>query len=543
MNYTVQNQVIELAYLAEKKYKDPFNEVTLDVRVNRPDGIEQIIPAFWAGGDLWRLRFASSAIGSYTLRTECSDTSDNGLHGQEDKVVVLPYKGDNIFYKHGPLKITPNSRIFTHEDGTPFFWLADTWWMGLTKRLTWPNGFQTLALDRVEKGFNVVQIVAGLYPDMPSFDERGANEAGFPWEKDFTCINPDYFDMADRRIQYMTDMGLLPCIVGCWGYYLPHIGIEKMKQHWRYLIARYGAYPVVWCLAGEWDMPFYLAKDKEAMIQQQREGWTDIAYYLKQIDGFKRPMSVHEGNSGRNLGDGNLVDFLMLQTGHGGSDSLPNTVKCVTGDYVKSPTLPVIDSEVCYEGIGETCRQEIQRMMFWTCLLSGAAGHTYGANGIWQVNTQKAAFGPSPHGLTWGNTSWEEAYRLPGSSHVALGKRIIESYPWWQFTPHPEWAAPHWTEENYFGAYAAGIPEKVRVIYFPGSWFNAGKITNIEPDVLYYATLINPTNGEELYLGSVVPNEQGEWDMPLDKGMGNVMPIYQDWLLILDTQQKDASKG
>ena len=143
-----------------------------------------------------------------------------------------------------------------------------------------------------------------------------------------------------------------------------------MKQHWRYLIARYGAYPVVWCLAGEWDMPFYLAKDKEAMIQQQREGWADIAYYIKQIDGFKRPMSVHEGYSGRNIGDGNLVDFLMLQTGHGGRDSLPNTVKCVTGDYAKSPILPVIDSEVCYEGIGETCRQEIQRMMFWTCLLS-----------------------------------------------------------------------------------------------------------------------------------------------------------------------------
>jgi hypothetical protein len=40
-----------------------------------------------------------------------------------------------------------------------------------------------LAEDRKRKGFNVVQIVAGLYPDMHPFDPRGANEAGFPWEE------------------------------------------------------------------------------------------------------------------------------------------------------------------------------------------------------------------------------------------------------------------------------------------------------------------------------------------------------------------------
>jgi len=27
-----------------------------------------------------------------------------------------------------------------HSDGTPFLWLGDTWWMGLTTRLDWPDG-------------------------------------------------------------------------------------------------------------------------------------------------------------------------------------------------------------------------------------------------------------------------------------------------------------------------------------------------------------------------------------------------------------------
>ena len=30
------------------------------------------------------------------------------------------------------------------------------------------------------------------------------------------------------------------------------------NQHWRYLIARYGALPVVWCAAGEGTMPWWL---------------------------------------------------------------------------------------------------------------------------------------------------------------------------------------------------------------------------------------------------------------------------------------------
>jgi hypothetical protein len=95
----------------------------------------------------------------------------------------------------------------------PFLWLGDTWWMGLCKRLSWSEDFQLLTADRVDKGFRVIQIVAGLYPDMPGFDECGANEAGFPWEEDYARVNPSYFDMADLRIQWLVRSGLVPCVV------------------------------------------------------------------------------------------------------------------------------------------------------------------------------------------------------------------------------------------------------------------------------------------------------------------------------------------
>src|SRR5205085_7383415 len=144
-------------------------------------------------------------------------------------------------YTHGALRVSADKRYLEHADGTPFLWLGDTWWMGLTKRLHYPEEFNTLLTDRKKKGFNVVQIVAGLYPDMPAFDERGANEAGFPWTRDYARINPAYFDAADYRIAYLVDHGIAPCIVGGWGYHLPWLGVEQMKKHWRNLVARYGA--------------------------------------------------------------------------------------------------------------------------------------------------------------------------------------------------------------------------------------------------------------------------------------------------------------
>ena len=109
----------------------------------------------------------------------------------------------------------------------------------------------------------------------------------------------------------------------------------------------------------------------------------------------------------------------MLQTGHGGYESIPNTVDKVRAAVARAPHMPVVDGEVCYEGIVEASRQEIQRFMFWACMLSGAAGHTYGANGIWQVNRAEQPYGPSPHGTSWGDTPWKEAYRLPGSTQSA----------------------------------------------------------------------------------------------------------------------------
>ena len=357
----------EWSYSSGKQYSDPFNQVDVDVIVTTPQGHEERVPAFWAGGSIWRVRYAPPAPGTYRLRSVCSDTANKDLHNVTSVLNAEAYTGENPHYKNGVLKVAQDRRHFEYANGTPFFWLGDTWWMGLCKRLRWPDDFETLTADRVQKGFTVVQIVAGLYPDMEPYDPRGANEAGYPWEPDFARINPAYFDMADVRIQYLADHGLAACIVGFWGYFIPRMGMAKVKQHWRYLVARWGAYPVFWCLAGEGTMPYYLSKTKEQDAETQKQGLTELARYVRTIDAHHHPITIHPSSSARLcVTDPSLLDFDMLQTGHNDRQSVPNTIEKVQASLAASPQMPVLIGEVCYEGIQEASRQEVQRFMFWT---------------------------------------------------------------------------------------------------------------------------------------------------------------------------------
>ena len=121
---------------------DPYAEIDLHALVRDPHGRERRVPAFWRGGDRWSFRYASPLPGVHIYRTRCSDASDTGLHDRQGEIEVVPYEGDNPLYRHGPLRDSAGHPCLEHADGTPFPWLGDAWWMGLTKRLTWPDDFQ-----------------------------------------------------------------------------------------------------------------------------------------------------------------------------------------------------------------------------------------------------------------------------------------------------------------------------------------------------------------------------------------------------------------
>ncbi|MCP4643192.1 MAG: DUF4038 domain-containing protein [bacterium] len=524
---TQTNAIAEIAFTSTAAYDDPYNETELDIILTSPRGTERRIPAFWAGDGTWRVRLSSPEEGAHTFRTECSNAGDAGLHDQHGTLEVAPYTGPNPLLKHGRMRVAEDKRHFEHTDGTPFFWLGDTWWMGLSTRLDWPDGVKELAADRVQKGYNVIQIVAGPYPDMDVTDARGCNEAGLPFEADFARINAAYYDAADKKIAYLVDNGLMPCIVGMWGYYLPQLGVDRAKRFWRHLVARYSAYPVAWCICGEAGMAYYLSENRKADETFQKHGWSEVTRYVRDIDGYDNTITIHPTQYGRDqVDDPAILDFEMLQTGHSDLDSVPNTAASMAKSVAREPVMPVIDSEVNYEGILGRCWQNVQRLCFYHSVLNGAAGHTYGANGIWQMSTEAEPYGPSPHGRCWGNTPWREAAQLPGSRQVGHGGVLMRQFPWWQLESHPEWVGAEPGDTNAYAPRAVGIPGKLRIVYVPLLW-DPPTIRDLEPNAAYTAWYFDPCTGQRTDLGPVTPDADGTWTPPLP-------PEVHDWVVVLE---------
>jgi hypothetical protein len=532
---TQANVPVEIEMIASRAYAD---DTTLDLIFTDPAGTVRKVPAFWGGGKTWKVRYASPLTGTHRWRSECGGGSDTGLNGVEGLVSVTNYTGDNPLFKRGPVRVTSGRRHLEYADGTPFFWLGDTWWMGLSHRLQFPKEFQQLAGDRVQKGFNVIQLVAGLYPDMHPFDPRGANEAGFPWEKDYARIRPEYFDAVDLRLRYLIEQGFTPCLVGAWGYFLPWMGVEKMNAHWRNLIARYAAWPVIWCAAGEANLPWYLTENFPFDDRTQVTGWTEVLRFIRATDPFHRPLTIHPTAINRYTArhvteDQALLDFDFLQTPHGGRDAVPVTVRAARDSYAAKPTLTVINGEAAYEMLFDSLETAWTRAMFWLCLVNGAKGHTYGANGIWQLNRPNDPHGASPHGQGngYGVITWEEAMRLPGSQHVAWGKKLFESLPWTELVPMPEvaiWADPPVTAEDpLFAPQACGVNEKLRLVYVLEE--RPIVVRGLTPLTSYRVAHFDPVTGKRASAAEVKIDAKGEGHFS--------PPVYgHDWVLLLERE-------
>ena len=507
------------------------NAAQRTARVTNPQGETRVLPSFLGADGRRHFRYSSPLLGQHHI--ECG--------AERATLEVVPYCGENPLYRHGA-PVRRNNQYLEHTDGTPFFYLADTWWMGLTTRLPYPQGIAQLASDRREKGFTAVQIVAGLYPDMPWQDVRGANEAGFPWNADFTEINPAYFDATDKKIRLIIENGMVPVIVGCWGFFATLAGVEVIRRHWDELIARWAAYPVIWCAAGEANMAWYGA-DRESgvwkhpeYLERSRSDWDVLVRHIKESDPFRRAVTIHPTSYGHlELNDEDLLDLDMLQTGHSAHRSLVHSMQAVKSTVARGK-MPVINSEVCYEGICGSSHADIQRYLFLSNVLSGACGHSYGANGIWQLNGETEPYGVSPHGATWGNTSWAEAAALPGSRHIGNAKRFLCRFDWWRFESHPEWVENPCSYEDTDGLFVSGIAGEVRFIFNPsfgGCQWDTLCVRKLEPGIAYHAYYYDMVADKLSPLGMARGDEKGEWRAPR-------VTILQDWILLLTTKELEV---
>ncbi|MFM7184123.1 MAG: DUF4038 domain-containing protein [Planctomycetota bacterium] len=502
-------QPFEATFSSSQIDANPFTDVEADV-IFISGSETWKMPAFWAGGDDWTVRFAPPKPGTYRYRVVAGGSANGGFAvGERSFTATATAEPNRLFLQGFPL-VAADGRHFAHADGTPFFWLGDTWWKCLSRRLSFED-FQELATNRARTGFTVVQIVIGPYPDEAMLQPGWETDGGMPYrDRAFREVNLPAFASIDRRIRCLVDAGLVPAIVGGWGRpqaggksTLDQVGLEGFTRHWRHLIARYGALPVIWIVGGE--------------VKDAYGPWSEVAAFVRLTDPYGHPLCHHApGDPRTTLRDQEAFDFDMVAIGHDGQRTIGTTLELVKASRAREPTRPVVCGEACYERHMQTNFEDVQRQLFWSLLLSGAAGHTYGAAGIWQAGVEGDP-GIEPV-YDW--ATWREGMAYPGAIQLGLGRRLLEEHEWWRFEPRPDWCEGD--------CFAAGIPGEVRILYRPKrkiyDW-QGPVVKQIEPDVRYEASYFDPVRGRRFNVGPVVA-PTGEFRAPR-------LPAPQDWVLVL----------
>lgn len=417
---------------------------------------------------------------------------------QKGSFRIVLKKNDDHFLNSVGIKLDNKGKL-VDERNRPFFWLADTWWYGSTKRALWPSTFKKLVLDRKKKDFSVVLLLVGIPPEIPIYSKESENSGGLPILKTGE-VNLNYFKEVDKKIALLASNGVVTCIVGGWGYHMDYLGYKTIKNLWREIIARYSAYPVVFCLCGEADgnfnngarsfyslskillkrfLPektlFSLRSIKEKTVVVKRgfshslslrlSSWNKIGCFIKESDPFNNLLTVHVSGiipPSKLFNHPKWLDIDSVQTGHTESTRFELANKIISNDS----GLPIINLEPWYENILGNFGAYHQRYSFWISLLSGSCGYTYGANGIWQMGKADSKF--LSH---WGNANWEGALNYQGGTQISKAKQFLEKLEWWKVKA-VKIIYPHFNKNNLDLPLAARV-DKNYLIYFPK--FNQSK--------------------------------------------------------------------
>lgn len=359
------------------------------------------------------------------------------------------------------IKLSLNKKYLEYDDGRPFFWLADTWWYGVTSRMSFEI-FKKLAKTRKKQGFSVIQIVVGIPPETEPFSNNALNDGGYPFTKNWR-VNANYFREVDEKIKYLVESGLIPCLVGNWGNHIDVTGVDNMKKFWAEVVKHYASYPVIFCLTGEVDKFSGINNIFSGYFLRRRlKKWDEVAKHIKKIDPHHHLLTVHvqSQQSARQLfHDPSWLDINSIQSGHS-KDRAAFMIETILHESKKSR--PVINLEPWYEGILNNFGAQEQRYAFWTCILSGAKGHTYGAHGVWQMATKDDNF--MNH---WGHSNWEEAIKYQGAEQLGRAKKFLEKFAWWRLSPCFELVSPPWTKLNPDRPLAAYVENEYIFVYFP----------------------------------------------------------------------------
>ena len=423
----------EITLTATGDYVNPYTDVQAWAVFLDSNGQLLRRPAFWDGGNIWRIRFAAPATGRWTWRSLCN-TDDPGLIQTGEVTCEQGPTEHHRFYDHGFWRMSVGGRNLVHADGTSALLAADTAW-ALPWRATLEQ-CQTYAIDRQAKGFNAVLLMS-VQPDM---DARGPRDRtadeGFAVAFEnlahghLNQLNPEYFQYLDGLIDILIGHEIVPVYQPVfhgfgWKGLLAAgrvVSPDEYARYCRYLVARYGARPAIYLVGGDGSgyEPSIPAGGDEV------EAW----------DAYRQPAGIHYRPHADNCAwqAARWLDFQWCQTGHSG-EHIPERV---TDMWRNTPIKGVANGEPTYENGGKLGKAAgwWQGHEAWSNLCAGGTmGVVYGAGSLWQWLQRPDEPGQSDFFRAPG-ASWREALDFEGSRYVGLVARILDGLPFADMAPN-----------------------------------------------------------------------------------------------------------
>ena len=441
----------------------------------------------------------------------------------------------NVFER---IEVSRNHRFLTHEDGRPFFYLADTAWE-LFHRLNREEALLYLQ-DRAKKGFTVIQAVAiaeldgistgNAYGHLPFHDQDPTKPAIIEGSEN------DYWDHVDFIVHEANKLGLVIGFLPTWGRYWhdgnpPVFNPQNAPHYGRWLASRYKDDNLIWILGG----------DRNSDRDQDKAVIRAMAQGLREGDGGNHLITYHPGGawgSANFYQHENWLDFHMRENGHNNDWFLYSKTY---EDYCREPAKPIVDGEPIYEDHpiafnpnerGHSVAADCRRALYWD-LFWGACGHTYGHHSIWQMFDHRKR---SPINVPL--MDWQEALHQPGSSQMIHAKRLLLSRPYFSripasdqvLVPHEVNSAVPGRGEYRFVA-TADVDHTFIMVYVP-----VGRAFTVKTSYLNCKTLktwwFDPRTGKSKSAGKLTNQEQITFLSPTPGEL-------TDWILVID----DASIG
>jgi len=557
---------VEITLHSAKTYENPYTDVTVWVDL-KGLGFERRCYGFWDGGDTFRVRVLATAPGTWSWESGSrpADSGLTGVRGTFSAVAWTEAQRRANSSRRGMIRSTANGHAFEYADGTPFFLMGDTWWAVPTFRYRWYEddrprplgpeaGFKDFVRLRSAQEYNCIAMIAA-FPNWANDDKpanwampdgtivraawkqagtnsakRMTNDVGqtaflFPgrvpgYEKyipDLERINPKYFHMMDKKIDYLNAQGMVPFIevarrdIGqVWKKFYPWP--DSYAWYIQYVWSRYQANI---CLFS----PVHFDTPSKSIAPND---WNAAASQV--IDDYGRPpfgtLTGTNANPSSLRNWGHVDEAKWLQFHQIGNRRTHDCYAFLAEIFEAAPPVPGINGEPYYDGMEDAkpgsalaalyCRSA----MYGSVLSGGLGGHIYGAGGwqggVWSGEVEAASKYP-----IWEVIQW------PSAGHMRHLKAFIlsEGRRYQDLIPAVDLLAPNRSSKpktNVGWAYCARAPEcDLFLLYFERDCRQA-VLSGVSPKGRYKAQWFDPRTGDwfEADPGALAADFAGRISLP-----------------------------